>query len=117
MTSPKSEKVVMLLAGVLGAFGFLGIGHLYIGRVRRGVILLVSSWILVGTSIFCFIVWAMAQMVIPPPGQPIGEPPAYSLIFLAVSIVLFFGAVTLWIGQIFDAKAVCQNYNKQISGS
>ena len=113
---PKSKKIAILLAALPGIIGFLGIGHLYTGRIRRGLILLIGAWCLAGTSTFCYIVWAMSQMVIPPPGYPRVEPPASSLVFLATSIVLFFGLVGLWIWQIFNAKAVCQNYNKQASG-
>jgi len=78
--------------------------------------LLIGAWCLAGTSTLCYIVWAMSQMVIPPPGYPRIEPPTSSLVFLAISIVLFFGLVGLWVWQIFNAKAVCQNYNKQASG-
>ena len=112
----KSQKIAMLLATLPGAVGFLGIGHLYIGRIRRGLILLMGAWGLAGTSLFCFIASAMSTMVIPPPGYPKVEVPAYSLVFGVVGVVLLLGLVALWIWQIFDAKAACRNYNKQVSG-
>ncbi len=116
MASPKNEKITVLLAVLPGVIGFLGIGHLYVGRIRRGFILLISAWGLVSTSVFCFIAYLMSHMVIPPPGQPIPEVPAYVLVFLVIGFVLFLGAVALWIWQIFDARAVCRSYNKQVSG-
>ena len=116
MKQRKSEKMAILLAVLPGAIGFLGIGHLYIGRLRRGLILLVGAWALASTSFFCFVISAMSTMVIPPPGYPKVEVPAYSLVFGVVGVVLLLGLVALWIWQIFDAKAVCQNYNKQVSG-
>ncbi len=112
----KSEKIAILLAALIGAVGFLGIGHFYTGRIRRGFILLMGAWGLAGTSLLCFIAWSMSQMVIPPLGQPMGEVPTYSLAFFAIGFVLFFGLVALWIWQIFDAKTVCRNYNKQVVG-
>ena len=112
----KSQKIAMLLAVLLGAVGFLGIGHLYIGRIRRGLILLMGAWVLAGTSLFCFIASAMSTMVIPPPDYPKVEVPAYSSVFFAIGVVLLIGLVALWIWQIFDVKAACRNYSKQVSG-
>ena len=112
----KSQKIAMLLAALPGAVGFLGIGHLYIGRIRRGLILLMGAWGLAGISLFCFIASAMSTMVIPPPGYPKVEVPTYYLVFFAIGVVLFLGLVALWIWQIFDAKTVCRNYNRQLSG-
>lgn len=115
MKRRKNEKIAILLAALPGAFGFLGIGHIYAGRIGRGFILLVGAWVLAGIGFLCLVAWSMSHMVIPPPGQPIGEPPAYSLVLLAVGSVLLLGLAVLWIWQIFDAKSVCRNYNKQIS--
>ena len=91
----KSEKIAMVLAALLGAIGFLGIGHLYIGRIRRGLILLIGAWALASTSFFCFVVWSMSHMVIPPPGYPKAEVPTYSFVFFAIGVVLLLGLVAL----------------------
>jgi len=93
----KSEKIAMLLAALLGAVGFLGIGHLYVGRIRRGLILLVGAWALASISFFCFVVSAMSTMVIPPPGYPKVEIPAYHSAFFAAGFVLSLGLFALWI--------------------
>ena len=111
----KSEKIAILLAALPGAIGFLGIGHLYIGRIRRGLILLMGAWGLAGTGILCFVIWSMSSMVIPPPGYPKVEVPTYYLAFFAVGFVSFLGLVGLWIWQIFDARTMCQNHNRQVS--
>ena len=108
----KSEKTAIVLAALLGAIGFLGIGHFYIGRIRRGLILLMGAWGLAGTSLFCFIASAMSGMVIPPPGYPKVEVPNSYFVFFAIGVVLLLGLVALWIWQIFDAKVMCRNYNK-----
>lgn len=111
----KSQKTAILLAALLGVVGFLGIGHFYLGRLRRGIILLIGAWGLAGTGAFCLVAWTMCYMVIPPPGYPKVEVPTYSLVFFAIGVILLLGLVALWIWQIFDAKAACQNYNKQVS--
>jgi len=111
----KSERIAIILAALLGAVGFLGIGHFYVRKIRRGFILLVGAWILTGASVLLFAAWSMSHMVIPPPGYPKVDPPNYTLIFLAISVALLLGLVALWIWQIFDAKAKCQNYNRPAS--
>ncbi|MFC2018977.1 hypothetical protein ACFLU4_03365 [Chloroflexota bacterium] len=112
MEQLKSEKVAVLLAALLGAIGFLGIGHLYVGRIRRGLILLIGTWGLVSISVMCLFAWSMSHMIIPPPGQPIGTPPAGRWVFLVVSLLFSLGAIALWIWQIIDARAVCRDNNK-----
>lgn len=111
----KTQKIAIVLAVLLGAVGFLGIGHFYVGRIRRGLLLLIGAWGLGGASLFCFITSAMSAMVVPPPGYPKVEVPTYSLVLFAIGVVLLLGLVALWIWQIFNAKAACQNYNKQVS--
>lgn len=44
----KNESTTLILALVLGLFGFLGIGHIYIGKTGKGIILLIVGWILLG---------------------------------------------------------------------
>ncbi|MFL5733721.1 MAG: hypothetical protein ACJ78Q_11015 [Chloroflexia bacterium] len=42
--TPPRDPTVALLLELLGYIGFLGIGHIYAGRVTRGVLLLVGWW-------------------------------------------------------------------------
>ena len=115
MKTPKSEMTTILLAALFGVIGFLGIGHLYVGRIRRGLVLLIGAWALAVASFVCFAVWSMSHMVIPPPGYPKIEVPAYFIAFLALGIILLLGIFFLWIWQIFDARAACTKYNGQTS--
>ena len=45
----------MLLNGVLGLFGFMGIGHMVAGSVGTGILLLVGGWVLNILGILTFI--------------------------------------------------------------
>jgi len=45
----------MLLNGLLGFFGFMGIGHIQTGSVGMGILLLVSGWVLSILAILTFI--------------------------------------------------------------
>ncbi|VFJ12785.1 zinc-ribbon domain-containing protein [Candidatus Nitrosocosmicus franklandus] len=49
----KSTGAAVVIALIAGILGFNGIGHMYIGKIGRGIILLVIGWIiLVLTFVF-----------------------------------------------------------------
>lgn len=106
---PRSPKTAALLAALPGVVCCLGIGHLYAGRVRRGLVLLLGGWGLAAGGLFCLTAWSMCHMVIPPLGQPVGEPPAAADAFLITGVVSFLGLVSLWVWQIFDARRCADN--------
>ena len=108
----KKEYLAVILAVLLGAIGFLGTGHFYAGRVRRGIILIIIGWLVIGAGFILLAFWSMSGMVIPPPGYPRVEPPAIAPAFLIAAIVLFLGFGGLWIWQIVDARAACRAYNR-----
>lgn len=104
-----------MIATLLGIIGFLGTGHFYVGRVRRGIILLIGVWVIIGACCVFMLLYGMSGMVVPPPGYPEQEPPEYRIVFVLVSLVLCVGYGVLWIWQIIDARAACRRHNKQIS--
>jgi len=90
----KSPGTTALIATISGLFGFLGLGHIYLGEVRRGLLLMIIGWILeIGgialTKIFLFSTLIGVTII----GAVIGIP----------MLLIYF---VLWIWQIFDA------YNK-----
>lgn len=105
MKTLKNEKVAILLAVLPGAVSFLGIGHLYVGRLRRGLVLLVGTWALVSISFFCFVVWSMSGMAIPPPSYPKVEVPTYSLALFAAGFVLSVGFLLCGYGKFLMLRA------------
>ena len=44
-TMPKNEVTALILASIPGVLGFIGIGHMYLGYVRRGIVLLVVGFV------------------------------------------------------------------------
>jgi len=50
----KNEGVTLILSLVLGLFGFLGVGHIYIDKLGRGFVLLFIGWILLGIGVSTF---------------------------------------------------------------
>jgi len=47
----KNEGTTLVLAIIFGLFGFLGLGHIYIGKTGRGIWLLIIGWILLGVGL------------------------------------------------------------------
>lgn len=50
----KSEGTTLILTIVLGIFGLGGIGHIYLGNITRGIVILIVGIILLVFSIFTF---------------------------------------------------------------
>ncbi|MGD9533057.1 MAG: hypothetical protein AB7V56_04720 [Candidatus Nitrosocosmicus sp.] len=61
-TRTKSTKAAVAIALIVGIIGFNGIGHLYIGRLARGVSLLIIGWILVALTFF-FIPFGIVYLI------------------------------------------------------
>lgn len=46
--NPGTAIIIALIAGILG---FNGIGHMYIGKISKGIILLIVGWIILALTI------------------------------------------------------------------
>ena len=84
----KNPGMAALLATLIGLLGFSGIGHIYIGKVGKGVAILLVVLILE-------IIWYMDFFF--------GG--GFYVLILAIPITI------LWIWQIFDAHHLAKEYN------
>lgn len=106
----KSEGVAVLLAVLPMFFATLcGIGHMYVGRIAKGLAILFSFWTLFGIFLICLLMAAGIALDF--------EGAEVSLGLLLVGLLFGFGAIALGIWQIFDARAVCRRHNQQIVSS
>ncbi len=85
----KSADTATILAAVLGIFGLCGIGHMYAGRVGKGVGLLIGTIIL-------FII-------------------GFATVMFGVGAIFLIGGFILYIWHIFDARNLCRQYNDFLS--
>ncbi len=90
--------MTLTLALVPGFLGFWGIGHLYLGRVRRGLLLLVSGWVLLGVAWGLFVLGLSAEKF----GRWTGA------ILMLSGLVLMGGWLALWMWQALDARKLHQ---------
>lgn len=85
----KSEGTTLVLSLVLGLIGLPGAGHMYVGKVGKGVTILIGSFIL-------FIAGAATL----------------SLGFGIVLLIMYF---VIFIWQIFSSRDLCRYYNDYVN--
>ena len=85
----KNEGTALILSIVLGIFGIEGIGQIYVGKVGRGIGILVAGIVL----------WVVGLVTIA----------------FGVGIALLIGVLVLFIWQILDTKKLCREYNEFVS--
>ena len=105
----KSEGVTLVLSIVLGLMGLMGIGHIYIGRVRRGIAILIGG----------FLIWAIVFIPIGflsvlEDSQNLSEEEIMTQLFgpmIGALIIGGIGGFALFIWQIINARSLCRDYN------
>lgn len=98
---PKSEDITLALSIVLGLISLQGIGHIYIGKIAKGVGILVASMTIFIVSISYFL--GLVKNFIPPFLNDY-------LPFILFGI--YFGPYIL---QIFDSRRLCIVYNAYVA--
>ena len=130
----KSEGTTLVLSLFIGLLGFMGVGHRYVGNVKRSLIIFGIG---VGIGLLWLSIW------IPLVGMSLGQP--FMSFFAPVGILLLFdlfpyssdllynqirgfagiasyvavpvGYYTFLIWQIFDAKKQCRKFNLHMDES
>jgi TM2 domain-containing membrane protein YozV len=103
----KPQRKEPALAGVL-SFLFFGVGQIYNGNVRRGVIILISEIILFILSIVILsfgLAWVSENQ------QELGPAGIFAIIIGALSFLSYF---IVWIWNIFDAVNGAKKINQSI---
>ncbi|RNJ76708.1 MAG: hypothetical protein EB830_03310 [Nitrosopumilus sp. H13] len=101
----KSEWIVLVCSIVPGLFGFQGIAHIYVGRVRRGLLLLFGNMGIYFLGMFFIIFNAFG-----------GDSLFPGTITDGLWTGIFFGSIYLGllIIQIWDSRRLCRTYNKHV---
>lgn len=101
LARPKSEEVTLTLSVVLGLVSLQGLGHIYIGKVAKGIGILIASLIISIISISFFL--GLMKNAIPP----------FLNDYLPIILFgIYFGPYVL---QIFDSRKLCITYNAYIA--
>jgi O-antigen ligase len=97
----KNNGLSFLIAIIAGVFGFCGIGHIYIGKVLRGVLIMFIGWIPFGIGIIVFLSEFISQN-----DSLIGG--------FDLSMIFGIVYVVIWIIQALDANRLAKKYNKYL---
>ena len=87
----KSPGTAALIAFIGGIFGLPGIGHIYIGKVGKGIGILIAGIIIAALLVFITI--------------------SFEII---LSFILGIAYLALWIWQIFNARKLAKEFNESV---
>ena len=127
----KSGGIAFILAFFFGLFLFNGIGHMYIGKVRRGVgflllgrliysILIVYLIFTIGVSIDQFFDLYSNQDTVPKindnliPRNSIDPQSFYSSIPMPILFIIGIIYLVYWIAQAADANRLAKKFNRHL---
>lgn len=95
----KSPGTTALIAFLGGIFGFPGIGHIYVGKVKKGILILMGGLVIYIIMVFSSIALNAAELL-------------SSVQIWVIIIVIFLGGyIALFIWQIFDAREFAKKFN------
>jgi len=109
LSKSKSEGMTLVLSIIVGLMGIMGVGHIYLGRVRRGVFILIIG--IVSWSAF-FIPFAILGVL----GELEEEPsdPAIIIGMIGGLLVVGLGVLIFFIWQILNSRKLCREYNEHL---
>ncbi len=124
----KSEGTTLVLSIVVGLLGIMGVGHIYLGRVRRGAIILIIGMIGWGGLFVPFVMLGMfseleessvdltAMMGMFSELEESSVDPTAMMGMMAgfgvIVIVWGIGMFVLFIWQILNSRKLCKQYNE-----
>ena len=114
----KSQRAAISLAVFLGLLGLGGIGHMFIGQVLRGVVILLSMlsvFAIMGVFLFgdLISIYTPILNIISIYGE--FEERTYALFsIIGIPIILYFVGVGIYLWQIYDVQKLCKTYNNSL---
>lgn len=100
--STKNEDITLALSIVLGLVGLTGISQIYLGKVAKGVGIMIISFMLIGSTAY-FLSTNISENVF--------NTHIVKNSYLIVAVVGYLG---LYIYQVFDTRKLCLTYNKYV---
>ncbi len=107
----KSEGTTLVLSIVVGLLGFMGVGHIYLGRVRRGIIILIIGMVGWGGIFVPFVMLGMFSGL---EEGSLDETDMFEMM-AGIGVALFVGGIgifILFIWQILNSRKLCKEYNE-----
>ena len=108
----KNSGFAAVLALLLGFFGLWGVGHIYVGKLTKGIVLLALGvffeWVIgisIGVGFFGSIFVEISDLYYF----------RYTPVALILGIIMWF-AITIggWVWQVYDAYHLAKSYNQYV---
>ena len=100
----KSPGTAALIAFIGGIFGLQGIGHIYIGKIGKGIGILIAGIIIAALFVITIMMGMRLMILMMDSNQ---------MLFI-LSCVLGISYLVLWIWQIFNAKKLARKFNELV---
>ena len=121
----KSESATLVLSIVVGLFGIMGVGHLYIGKIRRGIIIMVIGFSLWTVVIIPFLFLGIGdeleqsitediEFLQYSDNLPQKDTTVVLIGFMIAAVAVSIGYLVLFIWQILDSRKLCKRYNQYL---
>jgi predicted RNA-binding Zn-ribbon protein involved in translation (DUF1610 family) len=109
----KSPGTATLIAFIGGIFSLPGIGHIYVGKLGKGIAILVGGFILYILMILSIIYITTPLTHIPQYAAIVGVS-NFIMIAIITTIALSVGYIAFFIWQIFDARKLAKKFNETV---
>ncbi|HJU59460.1 MAG TPA: hypothetical protein VJ583_06900 [Nitrososphaeraceae archaeon] len=106
----KSPGTAALIAFIGGIFGLLGLGHIYVGKVGKGIEILIAGIIIAALFFITIMMGIMGPIL--GMGPMMMDPSQMPLIILP--FILGISYLILWIWQIFNARKLAKKFNESV---
>ena len=125
MNRYRSEGTTLVLSLYIGLLGFMGVGHRYVGNVKRSLIIFgigfgvgflwLSIWLPLvgaglGANVMIFSLQISIMQLIPYSSDPLFAQ-IRAFVSMATYVAVPVGYYTFLIWQIFDARKQCRKFN------
>ena len=104
----KSPGTAALIAFIGGIFALLGLGHIYVGKVERGIGILISGIIIYVLLIIMMVISFPSFLILAP------DESSVSIGVILMVFVLGIAYFVLWIWQIFNARKLAKRFNESV---
>ena len=108
---PKDTGITLLLGVLLGLFGIMGIGQLYVGKIGRGVAILLGGFAVAAVSYIAVIAYILSDSWLYD-NSGYYSPDFSGLIVIALLVAVFHLAYFIW--QAYDAYKLAKKYNEEL---
>ena len=108
----KSPGTAALIALIGGIFGLQGIGLIYVGKIGKGIGILVAGIVI--TLLLFFITISIQGVYF---FESNGASPTTTAIVISSIVILIVGYLVLWIWQIFNARKLAKKFNESVKAT